>query len=272
MPNGHSRTALVTGASRGIGRASALRLSETHNIVLLYRANEAAAAEAAAAFRKNGAQVLVRKADIGDPQSLRAAVTAALDQFGRIDTLVTNAATAFHRPISVSNWAHVHHSVQSIVGSFVELVSLVSPKMQVGGRIIAISGLDRVFGVVDHGLCGAGKSAIESLVRNLAVELGPRGITVNAITPGATRTDSMKRAMERKPGAEQPLVDCIPAGRVGEPEDVAGVVVFLASEDARFVNGTSILVDGGFTAGVIWTLNQKQSLAKGEWPEIPLGQ
>ena len=109
------------------------------------------------------------------------------------------------------------------------------------------------------------------MVRNLAVELGPRGITVNSVVPGATRTESLRRAMERKPGAEQPMVDCIPLGRMGEPEDVAKVVRFLCSAEAQFVTGTSILVDGGFSAGIIWTRQQNISMQAGTWSDRPLG-
>jgi enoyl-[acyl-carrier protein] reductase III len=269
---GHPRSALVTGATRGIGRAVARRLAENHNIVVAYRAEKDEAERAAAEFRALGAEVLVQAADIADPSSLRELAAAGLERFGRIDTLVANAATGHHRPLSASSWEHIQQSVQVIAGSFVELVSLLSPQMQPGGRIVAISGLDRVFAVADHGLCGAGKAALESIVRNLAVELGPRGITANTVTPGATRTDSMKRAMERSPGAEAPLVACIPAGRLGEPEDVAGVVAFLCSPDAAFVNGTTILVDGGFTAGTIWTSRQHDSMARGVWSDRLLGQ
>ena len=268
----HGRAALVTGSSRGIGRAIAGELAKDHNIVLQYRSREDAAQAAAAEFRMAGAEVLVFKGDITDPSSLAELADAALARFGRIDSLVTSAATGLHRPISVSTWQQVQDSVQVITGSFVELVSRLSPNMIAGGRIVAVSGLDRIFAVADHGLVGAGKAALESLVRNLAVELGPRGITANAVVPGATRTDSLKAAMERKPGFEQPLVACIPAGRVGEPEDVGAVVGFLCSAKAAYVNGASILVDGGFTAGTFWTDQQRQSMLRGAWSDRPLGR
>jgi NAD(P)-dependent dehydrogenase (short-subunit alcohol dehydrogenase family) len=262
---------LVTGSGRGIGRAIASALSAEHDVVLQYRARQDEAEDAAAHFRKAGAEVLVVQADIGDPASIAQLTDAAISKFGRIDSLVANAATGLHWPISISGWDQIAQSVQVLAGSFAELVKRLSPKMVSGGRIVAVSGLDQKFAVSDHGLTGAGKAALESMVRNLAVELGPRGITVNAVVPGATRTESLKRAMERKPGSEQPLVDCIPLGRMGEPEDVAKVVRFLCSADAGFVTGTSILVDGGFSAGIIWTRHQRASLEAGNWSDQPLG-
>ncbi len=272
MAGGRRRAALVTGSGRGIGRAIAEALSVDHDIVLQYRARADEAESAAAACRALGADVLIVQADIADPASIGALADAALAQFGRIDTLVPNAATGLHWPISISGWDQVAQSVLVLAGSFAELVKRLSPGMVEGSRIVAISGLDQKFAVSDHGLTGAGKAALDAMVRNLAVELGPRGITVNSVVPGATRTESFKRAMERKPGAEQPLVDCIPLGRMGEPEDVAKVVRFLCSPDAQFVTGTAILVDGGFSAGTIWTRQQKLSIAAGTWSDRLLGQ
>jgi NAD(P)-dependent dehydrogenase (short-subunit alcohol dehydrogenase family) len=268
----HRRVALVTGSSRGIGRAIAIALAQDHDVIVQYRSRKEEAEAVAARIKAAGGRALICQADIADPQSLTALSEQGIRHFGRIDTLVTNAATGFHRPISTSTWQHVQDSLQIIAGSFVHLVAQVSPQMQAGGRIVAVSGLDQKFAVSDHGLIGAGKAALDSLVRNLAMELGPRGITVNSVVPGACRTDSMKRAMERKPGAEKPLVDCIPVGRVAEPEDIAPVVAFLCSPGAAYVNGTSILVDGGFSAGIIWTQQQSISLQKGEWSTRPLGQ
>jgi NAD(P)-dependent dehydrogenase (short-subunit alcohol dehydrogenase family) len=264
--------ALVTGSSRGIGKATALALSHTHDIVLTYRARRDEAEGAAREFEAAGASVFIHPADITNPDSLVELADASLAHFGRIDTLVTNAATGLHWPISISGWQQIQDSVQVIAGSFVTLVNRLSPFMQEGGRIVAISGLDRIFAVSDHGLVGAGKAAVESMVRNLAMELGPRGITVNAVVPGACRTESLERALERKPGSEQPLIDCIPLGRMATPADVGGVVAFLCSPQAAYITGTFILVDGGFSAGNFWTARQRASMEKAVWSDRPLGQ
>jgi NAD(P)-dependent dehydrogenase (short-subunit alcohol dehydrogenase family) len=272
MPSPKRPTALVTGSSRGIGKAIAVALAANHDIVLNYRARRDEAEHAAEAMRAAGAEVFMAQGDITSPDSLIALADASLAHFGRIDTLVTNAATGLHWPISVANWQQVQDSVQVIAGSFATLVTKLSPAMQEGGRIVAVSGLDRVFAVSDHGLIGAGKAAVESMVRNLAMELGPRGITVNAVVPGACRTESLERTLERKPGMEQPLLNCIPLGRLATPEDVGGVVAFLCSPAAAYVTGTSILVDGGFSAGNFWTERQRLSMQKGGWSDRPLGQ
>jgi NAD(P)-dependent dehydrogenase (short-subunit alcohol dehydrogenase family) len=265
-------TALITGGGRGIGQAVAALLAADHDLVIGYRTRRDAADRTAADCVAQGAQVLVQACDITDPASLADMADAALARFGTIDALITNAATGLHWPISVSGWKQVHDAVQVITGSFAELVSRLSPHMTAGGRIIAISGLDSKFAVSDHGLIGAGKAALEAMVRNLATELGPRGITANAVIPGATRTESLDRALERKPGSEQPLVDCIPAGRLATPVDIAHVVAFLCSPGAAYVNGTSILVDGGFSAGNFWTRQQQTSLAQRGWSATPMGQ
>jgi NAD(P)-dependent dehydrogenase (short-subunit alcohol dehydrogenase family) len=266
------RAALVTGSSRGIGRAVAAALAGTHDIVLNYRARREEADTAAETFRAAGANVLILQADISEPDSLIRLADAGLERFGRIDTLVTNAATGLHWPISVSGWQQIQDSVQVIAGSFATLVARLSPAMVAGGRIVAISGLDRVFAVADHGLIGAGKAAVESMVRNLAMEVGPRGITANTVVPGACRTESLAGALARRPGFEEELVKNIPAGRVATPEDVAGVVAFLCSSAADYVNGTSIVVDGGFSAGNLWTDRQRISMAAGNWSDKKLGQ
>jgi enoyl-[acyl-carrier protein] reductase III len=267
------RTALVTGSSRGIGRATALALAGTHDIVLNYRSRRDEAEAAAGAFHAAGADVLIHQGDITEPESLVRLADAALERFGVIDTLVTNAATGLHWPISISSWQQVQDSVQVIAGSFATLVARLGPAMGRGGRIVAISGLDQIFGVADHGLIGAGKAAVESMVRNLAVELGPRGITVNTVVPGACSTESLERALARRPaGSEQPLIDCIPLGRMAMPVDVGNVVAFLCSPQADYITGTSILVDGGFSAGTYWTKYQAVSMKKGAWSDRPLGQ
>jgi enoyl-[acyl-carrier protein] reductase III len=272
MSSSKRPAALVTGSSRGIGKAIALALASSHDIVLNYRSRLDEAEHAATAMRAAGAEVFIQQADMTSPVSLIQLADASLAHFGRIDTLVTNAATGLHWPISISGWQQVQDSVQAIAGSFATLVSRLSPAMREGGRIVAISGLDRIFAVSDHGLIGAGKAAVESMVRNLAMELGPRGITVNAVVPGACRTESLERALERKPGSEQPLIDSIPLGRMAVPEDVGGVVAFLCSPAAAYVTGTSILVDGGFSAGNFWTARQRISMQNGVWSDRPLGQ
>jgi NAD(P)-dependent dehydrogenase (short-subunit alcohol dehydrogenase family) len=139
--------------------------------------------------------------------------------------------------------------------------------MPPGGRIVAVSGSDSRFAVVDHGLIGAAKAALESLVRNLAVELGPRGITVNAVMPGAVRTDSLDLAVDGAgAGAGATMVETIlrsiPLGRFAEPADVASVIAFICSPGAAYISGATIVIDGGLSAGGgPWVPLQAASLA-----------
>ena len=114
---------------------------------------------------------------------------------------------------------------------------------------MAVSGLDARAAVPVHGVIGAAKAALEALVRHLAVELGPAGITVNAVVPGAVTTDSSTLHLSQMPELRQALIDATPAGRLAQPEEIAAVVGFLCSPDAGFVNGTSVVIDGGLSAG-----------------------
>jgi NAD(P)-dependent dehydrogenase (short-subunit alcohol dehydrogenase family) len=161
--------------------------------------------------------------------------------------------------------------MDTIVNSFVQLVGLVLAHMPPGGRIVAVSGSDSRFAVVDHGLIGAAKAALESLVRNLAVELGPRGVTVNAVMPGAVRTDSLDLAVD---GAGATMVETIlrsiPLGRFAEPGEIASGIAFLCSPGAAYISGATIVVDGGLSAGGgPWVPLQAASLAARREPNQP---
>ena len=187
---------------------------------------------------------------------------ATLTRFGRVDAVVANAAAGAFVPISQAERRHVSRTLETIVVSFVELVRLVAPHLGPHGRIVAVSGTDSRFAVTDHGLIGAAKAALESLVRNLAVELGPTGTTVNAVVPGPVLTESLTFALEEGTyrGADE-IRASIPLGRFADPSEVAAVIAFLCSPAASYVTGTTIVVDGGLAAGGgPWTTLQKASL------------
>jgi enoyl-[acyl-carrier protein] reductase III len=138
------------------------------------------------------------------------------------------------------------------VGSLISAVQAAVPLMRAPGRIVGISGIDSHQAMTRHGVLGAAKAAMESLVRTLALELGPRGITVNAVSPGIIVTDSshmyLERGLEREwtPGAAA-VVEMTPVRRIGTVEDVAGLVAYLVSDEAGFLTGQTILIDGGLT-------------------------
>lgn len=166
--------------------------------------------------------------------------------------------------ITLAQRHHTYRTFQTIVTSFIDLVRMISPHMPDGGRIVAVSGTDSRLAVADHGLIGAGKSALESLVRNLAVELGSRKITVNSVIPGSVRTESMELALATGVDdiAERVLAS-IPLGRYAAPEEIADVIAFLCSPATRYVTGSAITVDGGASAGGgPWMSLQTESLAR----------
>ena len=264
------RVGLITGSSRGLGKAIALALAADHDIVVHYRRRAAEAENTVAELRELGTHAIAVAAELEDPDALAHLVTATVAQFGRIDTLVANGAAGAFLPITRAQRHHTHRTLQTIVTSFVDLVRLLDPHLHAGARIVAISGTDSRFAVSDHGLIGAAKAALESLVRNLAVELGPRQITVNAVSPGSFHSESLGLAMET--GVDdiaERVLGSIPLGRFADPSEIAAVVAFLCSPPAGYVSGTTITVDGGLSAGGgPWASLQLDSLARAA-PSMP---
>lgn len=260
------RVALITGSSRGLGRAIALSLAPDHDVVVHYRRRPDQAEDTAAELRALGARVITVPAELEDPDALAHLVTATVEEFGRVDAFIANGAAGAFLPIVRAQRHHTYRTLQTIVTSFVDLIRLLDPHLGGGARIVAISGTDSRFAVSDHGLIGAAKAALESLVRNLAVELGPRQITVNAVSPGSFHSESLDLAMET--GVDDiadRVLGSIPLGRFADPSEIAAVVAFLCSPPAGYVTGTTITVDGGMAAGGgPWASLQRESLARAD--------
>ncbi len=248
------RVALVTGASRGIGRAIALRLADDGaDCVVTYRSNASLAQDVVADVERRGRRGLALELDLRKPEDVGAALERVGEVFGRLDIMVANAAATAFRPMMEQKPHNVDLTFAISVRSFVAAVQAAVPLMRGGaGRIVMISGIDSHQAMTGHGVLGAAKAAAESLVRTLALELGPQGITVNAVSPGIIETDSsrlyVERGLQHTWGlAAERVIELTPVKRLGTSDDVAGLVAYLASDAAGFITGQTILIDGGLT-------------------------
>jgi enoyl-[acyl-carrier protein] reductase III len=234
---------LVTGGTRGIGRAIALRFARdgAERLVLGYMRNDRAAEEAAEAIREAGAEpVLVR----GNVASER--VVSELASHGPYDVVVHNAATGVIRTALETEDKHWDWTLSANARAFLSLARAAAPDMPPGGTFVAVSSLGSTRVLENYVLVGTSKAALESLVRYLAVELAPRGIRVNAVSAGVVETGALEHFPNRETMIREGL-ERTPAGRLVEPEDVAGAVAYLASADAEMVRGHTLVVDGGFS-------------------------
>jgi enoyl-[acyl-carrier protein] reductase III len=237
------RSVLVTGGTRGIGKAIALRLVAlgAKRVALGYLRNDAAAEEAAAEVRAAGAEpVLVR----GNVASER--VVAEFASHGPFAAVVHNAATGVIRSALETEDKHWDWTLGANARALLSLARACAPDMEPGSSIIGVSSLGSTRVLENYVLVGTSKAALESVVRYLAVELAPRGIRVNAVSAGVVETE----ALDHFPNREQMVRaarERTPAGRMVEPDDVAGAVAFLCSPNSEMVRGQTLIVDGGYS-------------------------
>ncbi|MET9494989.1 SDR family NAD(P)-dependent oxidoreductase [Streptomyces sp. NPDC006552] len=239
--------ALVTGAGRGIGAAVAHRLAAEGGQVLVTDIDLAGAEKTAAQIREGGGAALAHPCDVGDAGSVRAAVAGAVDAFGRLDVLVNNAyACHSDAPLfeDEDDDAWARDLDLSLTGAY-RCCKAALPHLAASGRGAIVS-IGSVNGLQDFGChaYSAAKAGLISLTRTLAGHAGPRGVRVNLVAPGTVRTPAWT-GQGRDPDV---LAGLYPLGRVGEPEDIAAAVAFLASADAAWVTGAVLPVDGGITA------------------------
>lgn len=265
MSNGQydmsGRVALVTGSSRGIGRAITLRLArQGMDCVVHYRRDRDAADEVASQLDELGVRSIVCRAEVESPAELEAMFDEIRSEFGRLDVLVANAASTAFRSLLDVEAKHIDRTFATVVRSFILLTQHGADLMGEGARVIAMSGMDSEFAQKGHGLIGAAKAAMETLVRYFAVELGGRGITVNAIQPGYIASDSSR--MYLGPHAddfEKQITRYTPGGLPGTVEDVAALAAWICSPDSQFVTGQKLVLDGGLSSlGGPWAdLNER---------------
>jgi enoyl-[acyl-carrier protein] reductase III len=238
------KSVLVTGGSRGIGREIALRFAErgAAKVAVSYLRNDSAAEEAAGQLRKLGAEPLLLRGNLGDPERCKAFV----EETGPLDVLVSNAATGVIRPALELTEKHWDWTMNANARVLLTLAREAAPAMPPGSAIVAISSLGSTRVLDDYVLVGTSKAAIESLVRYLAVELAPQDIRVNCVSAGLVETG----ALEHFPKKDTMLSfyrERTPAGHLVEPADVANAVSFLASPDAAMIRGQTLVVDGGYS-------------------------
>lgn len=243
------KVAVITGSTRGIGLAIARAMVEAGARVVISSRKAAACEEVADAIRQRGGEAEAVACNISEPDDLENLVERARARFGRIDILVPNAASnPIYGPMAASDDAAFDKIMGNNVRSTLALANLVLPEMAArgDGAIVIVSSIAGLRGSRNLGLYAISKAADFQLARNLAVEWSGRGIRINCIAPGLIRTDFARALWEDE--RNRKLVERLtPAGRIGEPEDIAGIAVFLASPAARFVTGQTVVADGGVT-------------------------
>jgi len=245
------KTALVTGSNRGFGRAIALRLArDGYDLVIHCRRDTVRAEAVGEEVRALGARALVLAADLEEPAAIDELFSRIGHEYGTLDALVANAAATAFLPTLAMKPHHIDRTFGLNVRGFILSVQRAVDLMpdEGGGRIVAVSGYGSMRYLPGYGAMGSAKAAVERWVSYLAVELAARGIVVNGVNPGCAETASAEVYFSRAGSESQSEVARrTPMGRLCKPDDVAGVVAFLLSEDAGFICGQTIVVDGGLT-------------------------
>ncbi len=239
------KSAVVTGGSRGIGRAIATRLAEQGaDVCFSFRRDQAAADEVAAAITALGRHALPVQADVTDPAAAEALIKTATGEFSKIDILVNNAGITRDDLImrmSTEAWREVLET--NLFGAFYTLKAVTRPMLKArGGRIINITSVSGQAGQTGQANYSAAKAGLIGLTKASARELASRGITVNAVAPGFVLTELTQ---DLPPELQAQITERTPLGRFGTPEDVSAAVCFLASDEAAYITGQVLAVDGG---------------------------
>lgn len=251
-----NKVALVTGSSQGIGLGIARRLAEEGaDVVINSRKHDEQAQEAVDQIRALGRRTCFIAADVGSVADCRRLVREAIEQMGRLDILVNNAGIQAHAAFLEADEEDFDNVLSvNLRGPFFLSQAFARHLRETarGGCIINNSSVHEELPFPNFSSYCASKGGLKMLMRNLAIELAPLGITVNNVAPGAIETP-INSELLNQPDKLASLLGNIPAGRLGQPRDVAGAVAFLASEDAGYVTGTTLTVDGG----LLWNYSEQ---------------
>jgi meso-butanediol dehydrogenase/(S,S)-butanediol dehydrogenase/diacetyl reductase len=241
---------LVTGGASGIGRATVERAAaEGAGVIILDRDGDGAG-RLAGALTAAGHTVLAVTADITDDRQIADAVAEAAASLGPIDILVNNAGAARAETFEASDPAAWRADIDlNLTGAWLVTRATLPYLLRRGGAIVTVATVNALTAVAEPAYSAA-KAGLLQLTRQLATEYGPRGVRANAVVPGSIRTPIWDRRLQERPGLLDSLRKWYPVGRVGRPEEVAAAILFLASAEAGFINGASLVVDGGLTAGL----------------------
>ncbi|WP_438312680.1 enoyl-[acyl-carrier-protein] reductase FabL [Sporosarcina sp. FA9] len=240
-----NKVALVTGSSRGLGKALAIELAENgYDIVVNYARSKSAAEETVKEIEALGRKALMIRANVGDVKKLRLMFEEIKIEFGRLDVFVSNAASGVLRPIMDLEESHWDWTMNINAKAMLFGAQEAAKLMDKGGKIVGVSSLGSIRYLENYTTVGVSKAAIESLTRYLAVELAPQGISVNTVSGGALDTDALKHFPNREELLEDARINT-PAGRMVEIKDMVKAAMFLISDDSNMIRGQTLIVDGG---------------------------
>jgi NAD(P)-dependent dehydrogenase (short-subunit alcohol dehydrogenase family) len=243
------QVAVITGSSKGIGRSAAEIMASLGAKVVISSRKADACEEVAAGIKKAGGEAIVIPCNIGRKNEVEALIAGTLKQWGRIDTLVCNAAVnPYYGPLAGLPDEAFDKIMNSNVKSNIWLSNLAIPSMveKGGGSVIIVSSIGGIRGTGILGAYGISKAADFALARNLAVEWGPKNVRANCVAPGLIKTDFARALWEDEKNLKPRLVTT-PLRRIGEPDEIGGIIAFLASKAASFMTGTVVVADGGVT-------------------------
>lgn len=244
----HGKRALVTGASRGIGRAIAISLAQCGvDVAINYLRNRARAEETAREIASHGVRSLVVKGNVAKPDHVEKIYEKIADEWGGLEILISNAASGVLKAARDLTLHHFHWSMDINAAALLPLTQGLL-KLDGSGEkaVVAVSSLGATRAIPNYAAVGASKAALESMVRHLAAELAPEGVRINAVSAGTVDTDALLHFPNRDALLEGARVRT-PAGRLLTPQDVANTVVFLCTEYAAMIHGHTLVVDGGYS-------------------------